>query len=128
MLHQQWETLWGIKVPGHLSRQMIEKSIAFRVREQRGEIISGVQQKKLEALIKSHQKSPGAINRHSALRLGARLVRIWKGKTHAVTVAENGFTYNGQHFTSLSQIAFIITGTRWNGWVFFGVKREKSHP
>ena len=60
------------------------------------------------------------------IKPGTRLVRTWKGQRHSVMVKENGFDYQGRAFTSLSEIAATITGTRWNGWVFFGLKNHRG--
>jgi len=57
------------------------------------------------------------------LRAGTRLVREWQGKVHEVAVTKEGFVWNGASYSSLSSIATGITGTKWNGWVFFGVKK-----
>ena len=50
-------------------------------------------------------------------------MRGWKGAEHVVTVREHDFEYNGRPFKSLSAVARAITGTRWNGWAFFGLRR-----
>ncbi|MDG1287390.1 MAG: DUF2924 domain-containing protein [Rickettsiales bacterium] len=57
------------------------------------------------------------------LKSGTKLLREYKGRKHEVIVAEDGYQYNGQHYKSLSKIAREITGTRWNGKLFFGVKK-----
>ena len=58
---------------------------------------------------------------------GTQLVREWQGTEHRVTVRDDGaFEYQGQPFKSLSAIARTITGTRWNGWVFFGMKNQRA--
>jgi hypothetical protein len=57
------------------------------------------------------------------LHPGARLLREWGNTTHEVTVTETGFTYRSRAYKSLSQIAREITGTRWSGPAFFGVKK-----
>ncbi len=56
------------------------------------------------------------------LRPGMSLERGWRGETHHVTVLADGFAYRGQRYRSLSQIARLITGTRWNGPAFFGLR------
>ena len=61
-----------------------------------------------------------------SLKPGSTLVREWGGKRHEVFVVTDGFVYDGRTFRSLSQVAFAITGTKWNGPVFFGVKARKS--
>jgi hypothetical protein len=55
---------------------------------------------------------------------GAKLFREWHGELHEVLVLEKGFAWRGETHASLSSIARAITGTRWNGWAFFGLKRR----
>lgn len=57
---------------------------------------------------------------------GSTLRRIHKGNEHVVTVHEIGFEYDGEHYTSLSKVAHLITGTPWNGYVFFGLKKRTT--
>lgn len=57
---------------------------------------------------------------------GARLVREWHGRTHTVTVTEDGFEYAGMTYASLTKIARKITGTHWSGPRFFGLLRSKA--
>ncbi len=59
------------------------------------------------------------------IKAGTRLIRQYKGKKYEVTATENGFEYEGKQYSSLSTIATEITGTSWNGKVFFGAKRQK---
>ena len=56
------------------------------------------------------------------IRPGTLLVREWEGVSHRVMVMAEGFAWNGETYASLSKVARAITGTRWNGWVFFGLK------
>lgn len=63
----------------------------------------------------------------SVLRPGMRLMREWNGTLHVVTVNDDGSIYwNGTNWASLSMVAREITGTRWSGPAFFGLKRRKS--
>jgi hypothetical protein len=57
---------------------------------------------------------------------GTQLVREWQGFEHRVTATDAGFLHEGQPYKSLSAIARAITGTRWNGWVFFGLKSQRA--
>jgi len=57
---------------------------------------------------------------------GTRLLREWQGVEHVVTVTADGFEWQGRPYKSLSAIARAITGTRWNGWVFFGLKNHRG--
>jgi hypothetical protein len=54
------------------------------------------------------------------------LIRSWQGKTHAVTVQESGYQYDGHRYRSLSEVARHITGTQWSGPLFFGLKPRKA--
>ena len=56
-----------------------------------------------------------------------RLIRQWEGQTHQVTVAEEDFEYKGERYKSLSEIARLITGTRWSGPLFFGLKQSQKN-
>jgi hypothetical protein len=56
---------------------------------------------------------------------GTRLIRDWQGVEQIVTVTQDGFEWQGRPYRSLSAIARAITGTRWNGWVFFGLKNHR---
>ena len=55
---------------------------------------------------------------------GTRLIREYQGVEHSVTVLADGFEYQGRPFKSLSAIARAVTGTRWNGWMFFGIRHS----
>ena len=81
---------------------------------------------RLEALAERQETSQHKLDR---LAVGTRLVREVKGVEHHVTVSAEGYEYQGAMYKSLSGVAFAITGTRWNGPVFFGVgSKEKSQP
>ena len=69
----------------------------------------------------------GLDRRRTGLTPGTVLVREWDRKSHRVMVLADGFAWNGQTYESLSKIAFAITGTRWNGPRFFGL-RDKQAP
>lgn len=62
----------------------------------------------------------------SHLKPGTMLMRVWQGKTEAVMVTRDGYVWGGESYSSLSAIARAITGTNWNGWTFFGVKRPSG--
>lgn len=64
----------------------------------------------------------------SQLQPGTRLVKAHGGRNHVVQVTANGFDYEGQQFASLSAIARHITGTHWNGLLFFGLRQRKTYP
>jgi hypothetical protein len=59
------------------------------------------------------------------LKPGTILTREWKGITHQVSILEDGFEYSGEHYQSLSEISQRITGTKWSGPAFFGLRRSR---
>lgn len=61
------------------------------------------------------------------IRPGTRLVRQWGDRVHLVNVQANGYEYQGNRYQSLSEIARLITGTRWSGPLFFGIKHESAN-
>lgn len=125
-LRRRWAEAWGIQPHVRIGRLMLERSLAFKLREQRGEGLTPEQQKRLDFLVSSYKRKPASFESGPlSLKPGTRLVRNFRGKQHSVLVKSNGFEYEGKFYTSLSQIASDIAGTRWNGKVFFGLKKEK---
>lgn len=126
-LRRIWAELWGIHPHRYLRREILEKSIAFKRREQAGNGLTQQQQKRLDQLVAQYRRDPACFDDDRViLSPGTRLVRVWQGIKYNVLVMENGFEYQGQAFSSLSEIAFTITRTRWNGWLFFGLKKRKK--
>jgi hypothetical protein len=122
-LKARWLELKGIPLPKFMRRGLMTKAVVHAIRESAFGGLDPATQKKLEQVIRqivpSGQKPPPTPNR---IKTGTRLVREWRGRVHEVTVAPDGFIWNGMRHRSLSEIARLITGTRWNGWVFFGLK------
>jgi hypothetical protein len=123
-LREEWFRLNpGIPMPPRLTRDLVVRTITWRMQQQAmGGIRPAV---RLKLARYSEQLSVSGmlhIEREVALKPGTWLVREWKGKTHRVTALRKGWLYNGRHFDSLSQVAREITGTRWSGPRFFGLK------
>lgn len=112
--------------PPKISRPMLERSLLFKQRELAGLGLTPEQQKRLDELVRAYKRNPDLANKGSLLKPGTRLVRTWKGVRYSVLVKECGFEYQGYLYKSLSEVASIITGTRWNGWVFFGLKKTSK--
>lgn len=122
-LRQRWTEAWALLPPPKISRTMLVKSLVFKLYEQAAWGLTFEQQKRLDGLVRAYKRAPEPV-RQVSIKCGTRLVRTWKGQRYSVEVKENGFEYQGQIFTSLSEVATVITGTRWNGWVFFGLKKS----
>ncbi len=125
-LRQKWANYWGVQPHRYIRREMLEKSLAFKQRQERGEGLTAEQQKRLDNLIAQYKRNPDHFDQvnMSSIKPGTRLVRLWKGKRYNVIIRPGGYEFDGKLYTSLSQIASYITGTRWNGWVFFGLKER----
>lgn len=120
-LRDRWAEAWGMQPHARIGRAMLEKSLAYKISDKH---LTPEQQARLDKLIKQYKRSPTSFDGPSGpLKPGTRLVRMHRGKKHSVLVKANGFEYAGQTYKSLSKIANHITGKRWNGWVFFGLKK-----
>ncbi len=123
-LRQEWASAWGLQPHARIGRSMLEKSLAYK---QRGQELTTDQQKRLEQLIKQYRRNPDCFDENvPALKPGTRLVRNWNGTRHSVLVQAGGYEYKGKIYSSLSQIASEITGTRWNGWIFFSLRKKEG--
>ncbi|MBF0309895.1 MAG: DUF2924 domain-containing protein [Magnetococcales bacterium] len=112
------------KDPPPFNRTFLVKRLAYRLQELAYGGMSEETGKRLENLASDEAgASNGKASREQILP-GTSLVREWKGVEHGCTVLENGFEYQGKHFKSLTAVANFITGTRWNGYVFFGLKKQ----
>jgi Protein of unknown function (DUF2924) len=122
-LRDMWRELFD-QEPPVLGRRYLEDRIAFRVQELHFGGLSDRARRKLDAL--ADQLDPKAARRRDPGRpiAGTRLVREWKGTEHVVTVREQDFEYQGRPYKSLSAVARQIAQSRWNGWAFFGLRRD----
>lgn len=123
-LKRQWLELYG-KEPPPFSRSYIQSRLAYRIQELAYGGLKPETRARLEAL--GEQLDGGnvvlrRIRADSRLLAGTRLIREWQGVQHVVTVRQHDFEFEGRPYQSLSAIARHITGTRWNGWTFFGLK------
>lgn len=121
-LRSRWARAWGKQPHGTMGRAMIVESLKFKLREQDTGGLHLEQKLRLDEIISAYKRNPDHFDKATKLKLGTRLVRTWKGKKYCVTVTRDGFEYEGKIYSSLSHVANTITGTRWNGWLFFGIK------
>jgi hypothetical protein len=124
-LRDLWRELFSQEAPV-LGRRYLEDRLAFKVQELRYGGLSDRSRRKLDAL--TDQFEPKAARRRDPGRpiVGTQLRRQWQGVEHVVSVREHDFEYEGRPYKSLSAIARSITSTRWNGWLFFGLKSGHS--
>ena len=124
-LKDEWRRLYG-KEPPPFSRSYITSRLAYRVQELAYGGLRPETRARLEAL--GEQLDGGnvvlrRIRADSRPLPGTRLIREYDGVQHVVTVRADDFEYEGRPYRSLSAIARHITGTRWNGWAFFGLRQ-----
>jgi hypothetical protein len=103
---------------------LLRRSLAYKIQENAYGGIDSTTARLLKQLMAQHTKSPGKIALPRRLKPGVVLVREWKGQSHRVTVIQDGFVYDGKRYNSLSKIARLITGSRWNGPRFFGLRSD----
>lgn len=124
-LATRWREVFKREPPSSFGPDLMRRGIAYRIQEQAYGGLGISTQKRLDALIKTFSKSPqGDIALPRRIKTGAILVREWQGKTYRVTVVADDFIYNEVKYTNLSEIARKITGTRWNGPRFFGLRKK----
>jgi Protein of unknown function (DUF2924) len=100
--------------PKAFGPDLLRRSIAHRIQEKAYGGLSRSAQRLLDQMIKAYSAKPGGrIVLPRRIKLGSVLVREWKGKSHRVMVLAEGFAYDGRTFGNLSEIAVLITGTRW---------------
>jgi hypothetical protein len=125
-LKQLWRDLFDSEPPRY-NRRFLESRLAYRIQELRYGGLKPETVARLEALGEDLDGGKIEVRRKRADDrpiAGTRLIREWKGVEHTVTVLDDGYEYQGRPYRSLSAIARVITGTQWNGWVFFGVRRS----
>ncbi len=126
-LKKQWRTLFNTEPPA-FNRRFLETRLAYRIQELTYGGLKPDTVKRLEALGEQFDGgSPMTRRIRTDLKpiTGTRLIREWQGVEHVVTVTRDGYEWQGRPYKSLSSVARGITGTRWSGWVFFGLKNHR---
>jgi hypothetical protein len=125
-----WEREFGDKAPQSLGRDILALGIAYAKQERRYGGLARPVAKELDRLLARVLRDEATGAPKSPMpplpRTGTLLVREWRGKTYHVTVVDGGFLWNGKSHRSLSSIARAITGTKWNGPRFFGMREVKN--
>ena len=126
-LKTEWEKLFGTAAPNN-SRKFLEFRIAYRIQELTYGGPDGETRRMLDLLadeVEGHARRKHRIADPRNPVTGTKLLREWDGVEHTVTVQKDGFDWQGRKFKSLSAVARAITGTRWNGYRFFGLRERK---
>jgi hypothetical protein len=127
-LKAMWRDLFETEPPPY-NRRFLESRLAYRIQELAYGGLKPETIKRLEAIAEDLDGG-GPVRRRRPVRdrpiSGTRLIREWQGVEHCVTVGDEDFEYQGRPYKSLSAVARAITGTQWNGLVFFGIKSQQA--
>ena len=124
-LQARWRTLFGAKPP-KASATYLRRRLAYRLQELAFGGLSEDARHRLTEIAAALEHPEAGKRRKDLPVPGTRLVRQWNGARHEVTVTAEGFEYQGRPYRSLSAIARTITGTRWNGPAFFGLRTARK--
>jgi hypothetical protein len=127
-LRELWEREFAEKPPSSIGRDILALGIAYVRQERRyGGLPKPVARELNRLLSRVLGESSGSADHIMPLpRAGTVLRREWRGVTHHVTIVEDGFLWSGKKYPSLSFIARAITGTKWNGPRFFGMREART--
>ena len=126
VLRDCWRQYYRVEPPPRLSRDLLIRGIAYKIQERARGGLTQSTKRKLRTLV-GNLDAEGSVSIESgpSLKPGVKLVREWRNRAHTVTVLDEGFEYDGRRYRSLTRIAREITGARWSGPRFFGLKGER---
>jgi len=131
-IRARWRAALKREAPDHLPKHLLFSMVAYRLQ---AEVLGDLDVETSRFLRQIDNTSSQAAlvplterfeQRNRRLSLGTVVTREWNGRHHRVMVLENGFAWEGRTYKSLSEIAKVITGTRWNGPRFFGLRDKKQ--
>src|SRR5216683_4749926 len=131
-LRARWQSVFQRPAPAHLTRHLLFSVIAYRLQADR---FGDLDHETKQVLDRTVAKETGPVmsarlasfdQKRTELSPGTVLVREWDRQSQRVMVMADGFAWNGQTYDSLSKVAFAITGTRWNGPRFFGLRDKED--
>jgi hypothetical protein len=128
-LRARWHTVLGRWPSPHLPRHLLFRVLAYRLQADYFGDLDSESRRLLDSAGSPVDAGKRAVDRGRLItdvRPDTVLLREWNGRTQRVTVLAEGFSWNGQMYPSLSKIAFAMTGTRWNGPKFFGLRDKPS--
>jgi hypothetical protein len=122
-----WEKVFDTPANRALRRELMVPILAYRLQELAFGGLKPSSEKRLKEIAAGSQTGRGGATPRRP-KPGIQFVREWQGKLHEVVVLPDGYEYNNRTFASLSEIAREITGTRWSGPAFFGLRGRKKEP
>jgi hypothetical protein len=126
-LREEWRRLYKADASPHLSRELLIRAVACRMQEIALGGLGPEPQRQLRQIAVELEQTGAAAKRfRPQLKPGTRLLREWQGRTYEVVVLDDGVSWQGTQYRSLSAIARKITGTAWSGPPFLGLKQNRS--
>jgi hypothetical protein len=123
-LRNRWKALFGQPAPKSLRRNFLARAAAYQMQvEAYGGLSVTIKRRLREIANAVRNGDANALLGSSRIKTGTQMIRQWQNATHTVTALAEGFEWNGRTYKSLSAVANAITGTNWNGFAFFGIKR-----
>ena len=123
----RWEATFKRPAPKKISRDLLLRALAYHLQEQAEGGLTPRLRHRLAKLAGTTERDPDfAPTPSPSFKPGTRLVREWKGEIHEIQILEEGFAWRGYRYTNLSRIAREITGTKWSGPLFFGLKKRPT--
>jgi hypothetical protein len=131
-LHARWQSVFQRQAPAHLTRHLLFSIIAYQIQADRSGDLDHETEQVLDRTV-AKETGPATSARlasfdqkRTELTPGTVLMREWDRQSQRVMVMADGFAWNGQTYDSLSKVAFAITGTKWNGPRFFGLRDKED--
>ena len=121
-LMDEWQRLCGSEAPCRISHNLLLLAFAYRLQEQ----LYGGLKPHIKSKLRQIVEGQSNIQPVPQIKHGTRLLREWRGSTHEVLVLSDGAQYRGEKYRSLSEVAKVITGSKWSGPVFFGLRPRQS--
>jgi hypothetical protein len=133
-LRARWQSVFQRPPLPHIPRHLLFAVLAFRIQADR---LCDLDHETKKVLDRTDASDSGSVladqleslnRKRTDLTPGTVLVRVWNRQSHRVMVLADGFAWNGKTYDSLTKVAFAITGTRWNGPRFFGLRDKQALP
>lgn len=125
-LKEQYRELTGADVPKRMGLALLRLAVAYEIQRQHHKALITRVERQVSRLASKVGSQSGTKVPGRTVKPGGRLVREWRGKTYEVYVADDGIFMEGKRYTSLSAVAQAITGGKWNGPRFFGLRSPQA--
>ena len=125
-LKNQYQALTGEFPLKRIGRSLLKLAVAYEIQRKDHKALVDRVHRKLEKLAHAEGVSKAIAEPKRAIKPGGRLIREWRGRTYEVYDADDGVFMDGKRYGSLSAVAFDITGAKWNGPRFFGLRSPRT--